>query len=92
MSPAVKYTLGRIGVFVVILALLYPVPMNILLKLILAIFLSAAVSYFVLARWRDELTARMEGSLRRRRAEKDRLRAALAGEEETPPDQDGTKP
>ncbi|WP_213451471.1 DUF4229 domain-containing protein [Rhizomonospora bruguierae] len=88
MNPALKYTLGRIGVFLVVFALLLPVPMDILLRLILAIFLSAAVSYFVLGRWRDELTSRMEGSLRRRQSQRNKLRAALAGEDATGPDQD----
>lgn len=87
MSPVVKYTLGRLGIFLVVLAVLVPVPMNILLKLILAIFVSAAASYFLLARWRDQVTARMEDSMRRRRARRDRLRSALAGED-TPPDRD----
>jgi hypothetical protein len=81
MSPGVKYTLGRFGVFVVIFAVLLVVPMNMLLRLIVAIFASAAVSYFVLRRWRAELTDQMAGSMERRRAEKDRLREALAGNE-----------
>ena len=36
MSAAVKYTLGRIAIFVVVLALLLPVPLNFLVKAMIA--------------------------------------------------------
>ncbi len=66
MSPAVKYTLGRFGLFVVVLVLLLPVPLDFLVKTMIALVASAIFSYFLLARWREE---------------KQRLRAALAGDE-----------
>jgi hypothetical protein len=81
MSAAVKYTLGRIGIFVVILALLLPVPLNILVKAMIAIIASAGISYFLLAKWRTELAESLGSAQQRRRAERDRLRAALAGDE-----------
>lgn len=81
MSAAVKYTLGRIGLFVVVLALLLPVPLNFLVKVMIALIASAAFSYFLLGKWRMEMAEQLAGAAQRRREEKDRLRAALAGDE-----------
>ena len=81
MSAAVKYTLGRIAIFVVVLALLLPVPLNFLVKAMIAIVASAGFSYFLLAKWRTEMAEALGSAQLRRRAEKDRLRAALAGDE-----------
>ncbi|RKR89709.1 uncharacterized protein DUF4229 [Micromonospora pisi] len=82
MSPAVKYTLGRIGLFLVVAAALLPVPMNIFLKLMLAVVFSAAASFFLLRTWRDQMAEQVAGAVQRRQAEKQRLRAALSGEDE----------
>ena len=81
MSAAVKYTLGRLAVFVVVLALLLPVPLNFLVKAMIAIIASAGFSYFLLAKWRNEMAEALGSAQLRRRAEKERLRAALAGDE-----------
>jgi uncharacterized protein DUF4229 len=81
MSPAVKYTLGRLGLFVVVFALLLPVPLNFLVKAMIALIASAAFSYFLLAKWRNEMAEQLGTVAERRKAEKDRLRAALAGDE-----------
>ncbi|MBB5829445.1 DUF4229 domain-containing protein [Micromonospora carbonacea] len=86
MSAAVKYTLGRIGLFVVVVAALWPVDLNIFLKLMLALAFSAALSFFLLRGWRDEMAGEMAGAAERRRAEKERLRSALAGDDEQPGD------
>ncbi|MEU4333356.1 DUF4229 domain-containing protein [Micromonospora lupini] len=91
MSAAVKYTLGRIGLFVAVLAGLWLVDMNVFLKLMLALVFSAALSFFLLRGWRDEMAEEMAGAAERRRTEKERLRAALAGEDDqgsTPPTDD----
>jgi hypothetical protein len=85
MSPAVKYTLGRIGLFGAIVLILWPVQMDIFLKLIIALAFSAALSFFLLRRWRDEMAEQLATSSVRRKAEKDRLRAALAGEDTSDP-------
>jgi hypothetical protein len=82
MSPAVKYTLGRLGLFVLILALLLPLPLNILVKAMIALVVSAVLSYFLLADWRNQMGEQLAGAATRRTAEKERLRAALAGDEE----------
>ncbi|MFF3853280.1 DUF4229 domain-containing protein [Micromonospora sp. NPDC002575] len=84
MSAAVKYTLGRIGLFVVVVAALWPVDLNIFLKLMLALAFSAALSFFLLRGWRDEMAGEMAGAAERRRAEKERLRSALAGDDDHP--------
>ena len=83
MSPVVKYTLGRLGLFVVLLAVLLPVPYpeNFFVKAMIALFASAGLSYVLLRRWRDEMAEQLASASQRRRTEKDRLRAALAGDE-----------
>ncbi|AGL13909.1 DUF4229 domain-containing protein [Actinoplanes sp. N902-109] len=81
MSPAVKYTLGRLGLFIVVFALLTPVPLNFLVKAMIALLASAAFSYFLLAKWRNEMAEQLGTVAERRAAEKQRLRAALAGDE-----------
>jgi uncharacterized protein DUF4229 len=82
MSPAVKYTLGRFGLFVLILALMLPLPLNFLVKAMIALLLSAALSYFLLADWRLQMAEQLGTVASRRAAEKERLRAALAGDED----------
>ncbi|GHJ18041.1 MULTISPECIES: DUF4229 domain-containing protein [unclassified Micromonospora] len=82
MSAAVKYTLGRIGLFVAVLAALWFVEMNMFLRLMLALVFSATLSFFLLKGWRDEMAGEMADAAERRRAEKDRLRSALAGDDQ----------
>ncbi|MFJ8579107.1 DUF4229 domain-containing protein [Micromonospora sp. NPDC093277] len=85
MSAAVKYTLGRIGLFVGVLAALWFVDMSIFLRLLLALISSAALSFFLLRGWRDEMAGEMAEASERRRAEKERLRSALAGDDQPEP-------
>jgi hypothetical protein len=84
VRPAIKYTLGRIGLFVAAALALWPVPLNIFIKLMLALIFSAALSYILLRTWRDETAAEIGAAAQRRRAEKDRLRSALAGDDQPP--------
>ncbi|GAB3156149.1 hypothetical protein GCM10027290_53550 [Micromonospora sonneratiae] len=79
MSAAAKYTLGRLGLFVVVVLALWPVDIDIFLKLILALVFSAALSFFLLRGWRDQMGQQMAEAADRRKAEKERLRSALAG-------------
>lgn len=81
MSAAVKYTLGRLGLFLVVLAVLLPVPLNFLVKAMIAVVASAGFSYFLLAKWRNEMAEGLGRVAKRRSDEKNRLRAALAGDE-----------
>jgi hypothetical protein len=85
MNPVMKYTLARLGLFVacaVVVFLAVPGSVNPLLKLLIALVLSAAGSYFLLRRWRDEVAEQLAAGSARRKGEKERLRAALAGEDE----------
>ncbi|MET7705962.1 DUF4229 domain-containing protein [Micromonospora sp. NPDC005413] len=84
MSAALKYTLGRIGLFVAVLAGLWLIDMNVFLKLMLALAFSAALSFFLLRGWRDEMAEEMASAAERRRTEKERLRSALAGDDPEP--------
>ena len=84
MSPAVKYTLGRIGLFALVALALWPVDLNVFLKLMLALLFSAALAFFLLRKWRDQMAEQMGNASQRRRAEKNRLRSALAGEDQPP--------
>jgi Na+/melibiose symporter-like transporter len=88
IPPATKFTLGRIGLFVAVFVVLLLVPMpggtdaRLFIRLMLAAVISAIASWFLLARWRNEMASTIERSMGRRREEKDRLRAALAGEDD----------
>jgi hypothetical protein len=88
MSPAVKYTLGRLGIFVAVFLALLPVPMNLFVKLMVALVASAGFSFFLLKKWRDETAEQLGAVADRRKAEKERLRAALAGDETAAADGD----
>jgi hypothetical protein len=92
VSAALKYTLGRIGLFVAVLAGLWLIDMNVFLKLMLALAFSAALSFFLLRGWRDEMAEEMGTAAERRRTEKERLRSALAGEDNPDPNPNPTRP
>ena len=81
MSPAVKYTLGRLGLFAACFTALLPVPLNPLVKLMVAFVASAALSFLLLRKWRDAMAEQLGSIAARRSAEKERLRSALAGDE-----------
>jgi Protein of unknown function (DUF4229) len=49
-----------------------------------AVIFSAALAYFLLSKWRDEMAEQLGRASQRRRAEKERLRSALAGEDQPP--------
>jgi hypothetical protein len=84
MNPLVRYTLGRLGLFVVcaLVVLAIPVPLNILIKLMVALTMSVALQFVVLRTWRLEMLAYVDQAMGRRRAAREKLRAALAGEDE----------
>ncbi|WP_051797390.1 DUF4229 domain-containing protein [Catenuloplanes japonicus] len=79
---AIKYTAGRIVLFAAFFAALWFVDLDIFLKLIVAVLLSAVASFFLLGRWRDDMAVALADRADKRRAERQRLRAALAGEDE----------
>jgi hypothetical protein len=82
MSASVKYTLARIGLFLAVFGALLPVPMNLFLKLMAAVLVSAGLAFLLLRGWRDEMAESLAAASARRKAEKERLRSALAGEDD----------
>lgn len=81
MSPAIKYTLARIGLFAIIVAVLYPVGLDLFLTMMIALLVSLPLSYFLLRRWRNQMAERIETTMEQHRAQKEKLRAALSGED-----------
>lgn len=90
----VRYTLGRLGLFLAVLLLVLPISvLSLPMKLLVALVVSFPLSWFLLRGWRDRASADLAAWVERRRAEKARLRAALAGEDEAgPPDQQPNRP
>jgi Protein of unknown function (DUF4229) len=81
VTPVVKYTLGRVGLFVVVALLLLPVPVDLLVKLMVALIASFGLQFVVLRKWRLEMINQVDQSMVRRRAAKENLRSALAGDD-----------
>jgi len=83
LSPVLKYTLGRIAIFVAcaLPAMFLLRSVDPLVRLMIAVLVSAGISYFALRRWRDEVSERLVDSAQRRADERRRLRAALSGDE-----------
>lgn len=87
MNPLLKYTLGRLGLFLAAFLIVYPVPqLSLPVKLLAALIASFVLSWFLLRRWRDEMSVHLADKLAKRRAEKARLRAALSGEDDAAAD------
>jgi membrane protein implicated in regulation of membrane protease activity len=83
VSPLVKYSLARLGLFVMVaaVAVVIPIELSLLLRLAIAVLVSAVLSYFLLRRLRDQVANQLGDVAQRRAERKDRLRAALAGED-----------
>lgn len=79
-----KYTLARLGLFVVAAAVLLVVPieLNPFLKLGIALIASAILSFFLLRKLRDDVAHQLADSARDRADRKEKLRSALAGEDD----------
>lgn len=84
MNPMMKYTLARLGLFVVAAAVLLVVPieLNPFLKLGIALIASAILSFFLLRKLRDDVAHQLADSARDRADRKEKLRSALAGEDD----------
>jgi hypothetical protein len=82
VPPVVTYTAGRIALFAVVGALLYLAGFRNFVLVLLALVISMPLSYLVLRRQREAFAAQVADRLEHRRAEKDRLRAALRGDDE----------
>ncbi|HEY8474582.1 MAG TPA: DUF4229 domain-containing protein [Natronosporangium sp.] len=83
MNPLVKYTLGRIGLFAAALLAVWWIPqLGLMVKLLIALVVSFLASWFLLDKWRNEFASYLAARAERRRVERERLRAALAGDDE----------
>lgn len=84
MSPIVKYSLARLGLFVIVAAaaLAVPVDISITLKLMIAVLVSAALAFFLLKGLREQASVQAVGAAQRRTEKRERLRAALNGDDD----------
>jgi hypothetical protein len=85
VNPALKYALARIVLFVACVVpalLLLPREMNTLLKIMVALVVSAGLSFVLLKGVRTEVAEQMSVSARRRIEQKQHLRSALSGDDE----------
>jgi hypothetical protein len=84
MSPFLKYTLARLGLFglAACLMLVVPLDVSVLLKLMIALLASAALSFFLLKGLRQEASMQAVGMAERRVEKRERLRAALNGDDD----------
>ncbi len=85
MPPVVKYTLGRVGLFVAVALVLafVPVPVDLPVKLMVALIVSFGLQFVVLRKWRAEMIDQVDHSVAKRRAAREKLRSALAGEDDS---------
>ena len=84
VSPFVKYMLARLGLFGIVAAALLAVPLDIdvLLKLMIAVAVSAGLSFWLLKGLREEASVAAVGIAERRAEKRERLRAALNGDDD----------
>ena len=84
MSPLLKYSLARLGLFVATVAvvLAIPIDVNLFLRLAIALILSAVLSFFLLRTMRDRVAEQLAVAARERAERRERLRSALAGDDQ----------
>lgn len=84
MNPMMKYTIARLGLFIVSAAVLLVVPieLNPFLKLGIALIASAILSFFLLRKLRDDVANQLADGARQRADRKEKLRSALAGDDQ----------
>jgi hypothetical protein len=84
MSPFVKYSLARLGLFglVALVVLVVPVDVSVPLKLMVAVLVSAVLALFLLRGLREEASVQAMGMAQRRAEKRERLRAALNGDDD----------
>jgi hypothetical protein len=79
----VKYTVARFALLLAVILVVLPIPrLDLILKLLIAFPVYLVLSYFLLRRWHVEAVAGLNEAMAQRRERKERLRAALAGEDE----------
>lgn len=82
MNATVKYLLARLGLMVVIAVVLLPTGLHPLVIAMAALLGGFVLSWLLLRPLRDRMIADVDSTVSRRRAEKAKLRAALAGEDD----------
>ncbi|WP_433612271.1 DUF4229 domain-containing protein [Dactylosporangium sp. CA-139114] len=84
MSPFLKYTLARLGLFglAALVMLSIPLDVSVLLKLMIAVIVSAVAAFFLLRGLREEASVQAVGMAQKRADNKKRLRAALNGDDD----------
>jgi positive regulator of sigma E activity len=80
--PGLVYTASRLGIFLVVTALLFAVGFRSFVLVLVALVISAPLSFILLKRQRMAFAERVEGRVSKRSEEKARLRATLAGDDE----------
>ncbi|MGH3545702.1 MAG: DUF4229 domain-containing protein [Mycobacteriales bacterium] len=83
LHPAVSYTLARFALVAACAGLLYAVGFRSWLLVLLAVAISAPVSWFLLSRQRKDLAVRIQAHQERRRVEREELQAAMDEQEQT---------
>lgn len=78
--PLVMYTLGRVLCFAVPLALLWAFGITGVLSLAIALVISVPLSYVLLRRQRDRLTAALQERGDRRAVQREQFRSQLRGD------------
>jgi hypothetical protein len=78
----VKYTLARVGLFVIVAVALVPLVHDLILALFISAVVTSLAALIFLKKWRNEVASTIETSMTSRRAEKAKLRAALAGDDQ----------
>jgi len=84
MSPLVKYSLARLGLFLAAAAVLLfiPIELNVFLRLAIALIVSALLSFVLLRALRDRVAEQLAAGSRARAERKEHLRSALAGDDQ----------
>lgn len=88
--PAISYTINRLLLFAASMGVLYLLGARDLLLVVLAIVISGLLSYVVLVRQRDAMSAAVAARVERTKDRLDRL-AAAEDDEPTPDAPDGLK-
>jgi ABC-type spermidine/putrescine transport system permease subunit II len=81
LNPGVVYSVGRFGCFLAVATVLWLIGFRSWLLVLGALILSAPLSYVLLRGVRSAWSQRLEAAAARRKAEKQRLRATLRGDE-----------
>lgn len=84
LHPGFLYTVARVMIFVACVIVLFLVGFRSWFLVLGALLLSAPLSFFLLRKQREAFATRVEGRMSKRQAEKAKLRAALAGDDDQP--------